>query len=163
MRTTLQILALLLCLTVPTAVFAAEQQTAYPVIYSGGSYPTVKAGEILRLYLDADQVRMIRKHQKDEPLIIKAATVTDLSYGQEVHRRIGTAVGLAVLSLGIGLLVALSKSKKHYIGLVWDAGEGKKGGLAIQADKNQYRGLIAALEGLTGKKAVDTDKGKPNS
>jgi hypothetical protein len=65
--------------------------------------------------------------------------------------------------LGIDLLVALSKSKKHYIGLVWGAGEGKKGGLAIQADKNQYRGLIAALEGLTSKKAVDTDKGKLNS
>jgi hypothetical protein len=44
-----------------------------------------------------------------------------LSYGQDVRRRIGTAIGLAVISLGIGALMAFSKSKKHYIGLVWDA------------------------------------------
>jgi hypothetical protein len=28
---------------------------------------------------------------------------------------------LAIISLGIGALMAFSKSKKHYIGLVWDA------------------------------------------
>jgi hypothetical protein len=33
----------------------------------------------------------------------------------------------------------------------------KKGGLAFQADKNDYRGLLAGLEGITGKKAVDSD------
>ena len=50
----------------------------------------------------------------------------------------------------------MSKSKKHFIGLTWDDG-GKKGGLALQADKNDYRGLLAGLEGITGKKAVDSD------
>jgi hypothetical protein len=29
----------------------------------------------------------------------------------------------------------------------------KKGGLAIQCDKNEYRGILAVLEGVTGKKA----------
>jgi hypothetical protein len=31
------------------------------------------------------------------------------------------------------------------------------GGFAMQCDKNDYRGLLAALEGLTGKKAVDSE------
>ena len=88
-------------------------------------------------------------------------SVTEISYGQEVHRRIGTAVGLAVISLGIGALVAFSKSKKHYIGIVWADGD-NKGGLAIQADKNEYRGLITALEGVTGKKAIDSDEDAKN-
>jgi hypothetical protein len=61
-----------------------------------------------------------------------------------------------VVSLGIGALVAFSKSKKHYVGLTWDD-SGNKGGLVVQADKDEYRGLIAALEGVSGKKAVDTD------
>ena len=52
--------------------------------------------------------------------------------------------------------MALSKSKKHFIGLTWDD-SGKKGGLAFQADKNDYRGLLAGLEGITGKKAVDSE------
>lgn len=163
MQTCQQFIALLVCLTFPVGAFGAEKQTNYSVKYSGGSFPTVKSGEDLKLFLDKDEVRLVRHHQKDEPLIIKSSTVTEVSYGQEVHRRIGTAVGLAVISFGIGALTAFSKSKKHYIGLVWDDGTGKKGGLVIQADKNEYRGIIAALEGLTGKTAVNTDVGRPNS
>lgn len=87
---------------------------------------------------------------------IPAASVTEISYGQDVHRRVGAAVGLAFVSLGVGALMALSKSKKHYVGLTWADGD-KKGGLAIQCDKNDYRGVLAGLEGVTGKKAVDSD------
>ena len=29
--------------------------------------------------------------------------------------------------------------------------------ITFQADKNDYRGLLAGLEGITGKKAVDSD------
>jgi hypothetical protein len=29
--------------------------------------------------------------------------------------------------------------------------------MAFQADKSDYRGLLAGLEGITGKKAVDSD------
>jgi hypothetical protein len=82
-----------------------------------------------------------------------------VSYGEEVHHRIGTAAGLAVVSLGIGALVAFSKSKKHYIGVTWSDSNGK-GGIVLQADKNEYRGLLAALEGISGKTAVDTDTPK---
>ena len=49
-----------------------------------------------------------------------------------------------------------NKSKKHYVGLTWADGD-KKGGLAIQCDKNEYRGILAVLEGVTGKKAVNSD------
>jgi hypothetical protein len=69
---------------------------------------------------------------------------------------VGAAIGVAVVTFGIGALLALSKSKKHFIGLRWDDG-GKKGGFAFQADKNDYRGLLAGLEGVTGKKAINSD------
>ncbi|MGB2645496.1 MAG: hypothetical protein WA530_19135, partial [Candidatus Acidiferrum sp.] len=66
------------------------------------------------------------------------------------------AIGLAVVSLGIGALMALTKSKKHFVGLTWATGD-TKGGFAIQCDKNDYRGVLAGLEGVTGKKAVDSE------
>ena len=53
-------------------------------------------------------------------------------------------------------LMALIKSKKHYVGLTWTDGD-KKGGFAMQCDKNEYRGVLAGLEGVTGKKAVNSD------
>jgi hypothetical protein len=88
--------------------------------------------------------------------VIPATAVTEISYGQDVHRRVGAAIGVAVVSLGIGALLALSKSKKHFVGITWD-NSGQKGGIAFQADKSDYRGLLAGLEGITGKKAVDSD------
>jgi hypothetical protein len=69
---------------------------------------------------------------------------------------VGSAIGLAVFSFGLGALLALSKSKKHFIGITWADGD-KKGGLVVQADKNEYRGILLGLEGVTGKKAVDSD------
>lgn len=56
----------------------------------------------------------------------------------------GAAIGLAVISLGIAALM-LAKSKKHYIGLSWVDGE-QEGGLAMQCDNNEHRGILSGLE-----------------
>ena len=108
----------------------------------------------MKLYIEANQIRLVK--DKTEVITIPAASVTEISYGQDVHRRVGAAIGLAVVSFGIGALMALTKSKKHFVGLTWADGD-KKGGFAMQCDKNDYRGVLAGLEGVTGKKAVDSD------
>ena len=122
--------------------------------YDGGSLPDLKAGTASKLFIDGNQIRLVR--DKADVSTIQASTITEISYGQDVHRRIGAAIGLAVVSLGIGALMALTKSKKHYVGLTWVDGD-KKGGFAMQCDKNDYRGVLAGLEGISGKKAVDSD------
>jgi hypothetical protein len=146
------IIAVLLCIFVPIATFAAD--SGYNLAYDGGSIPDIKTGTSLKLHIDSNQIRILKN--KTEVATIPAASVTEISYGQDVHRRVGAAIGLALVSFGIGALMALTKSKKHFIGLTWDDG-GKKGGAAFQADKNDYRGVLAGLEGITGKKAVNSD------
>lgn len=123
-------------------------------MYDGGSVPSVKTGAAVRLHLEGNTIRVSNK--SGELMAIPANSVTEISYGQDVHRRVGAAIGLAVVSFGVGALMALTKSKKHYIGLTWDDA-GKKGGAAFQADKSDYRGILAGLEGVTGKHAVDSD------
>jgi len=114
----------------------------------------MKVGTELRLVINSSTVTLM----KDQTAVstLPASSITEVSYGQDVHRRVGAAIGLAVVSLGIGALMALTKSKKHFVGLTWADGD-KKGGLAIQCDKNDYRGVLLALEGVTGKKAVNSD------
>ncbi len=145
-------IATLLCFIVPVVALAGDN--SYKVKYDGGSLPGVKTGEDLKMYIETNQVRFL--NGKTALVEVPASSITEISYGQDVHRRVGTAVGVAVVSFGIGALVALSKSKKHYVGLVWANGD-KKGGFAMQCDKNEYRGILAALEGITGKKAVDSE------
>lgn len=146
------LLAIALSVLMPVATIAAE--AGHKVEYDGGSIQGLKAGSDLRLIMDGERIRLIKN--KSEVALIPAAAVTELSYGQDVHRRIGAAIGIGVFTLGIGALMALTKSKKHFIGVTWDDA-GKKGGIAFQADKNDYRGLLAGLEGITGKKAVNTE------
>jgi hypothetical protein len=144
--------ALVLCVAIPAALFAGD--SGYKVVYDGGSVPSVKAGVDMKLYIEQNQVRIVK--DKTDVVVIPASAVTEISYGQDVHRRVGAAIGLAFVSFGIGGLMALTKSKKHYVGITWDTGT-VKGGFAMQCDKNDYRGILAGLEGVSGKKAVDSE------
>jgi len=148
-----RLLAVILCISIPAVGLAADN--GYNVTYDGGSIPDVKTGSPLRLHLNESQIELIGKGDAGVAMIPVGA-VTEISYGQDVHRRVGAAIGLAVVSFGIGALMALTKSKKHFIGLTWDDA-GKKGGIAFQASKNDYRGVLAGLEGVTGKKAINSD------
>ena len=148
------VLAVFLCLLIPTALIAGDSQPSFKVQYDGGSLTDIKAGADLNLYVTSNSVRIMKG--KTEIANILPSSITEVSYGQDVHRRVGAAIGLAVVSLGIGALMALTKSKKHYVGLTWADGD-KKGGFAMQCDKNDYRGVLAALEGVSGQKAVNSE------
>jgi hypothetical protein len=46
--------------------------------------------------------------------------------------------------------------KKSFVRITWADGD-KKGGFVMQCDKNDYRGILLGFEGVTGKKAVDSN------
>ena len=119
-------------------------------MYDGGSVSNAKTGTGMKLFIEANQIRLVKDNA--EVVTIPASAVTEISYGQDVHRRVGAAIGLAVISLGVGALMALTKSKKHYVGLTWADGD-KKGGFAMQCDKNDYRGVLAGLRGSDREKS----------
>jgi hypothetical protein len=148
------VVAVIICLIISTQTFAKELEPGFNVKYDGGSLQTAKAGTDLRLYVNSNSVRIMKG--RTEIANILPSSITEVSYGQDVHRRVGAAIGLAVVSLGIGALMALTKSKKHFVGLTWATGD-QKGGFAMQCDKNDYRGVLSALEGVSGKKAVNSD------
>jgi hypothetical protein len=145
------LIAMFLCVSMPISALA--ESAGYIVAYDVGSVRK-KVCTSMSLYIEANQIRVA---EKSEVLAtIPASAVTEISYGQDVHRRVGTAIGLAIVSFGIGAMMLLSKSKKHFVGITWVDGE-KKGGFVMQCDKNDYRGILLGLEGVTGKKAVDSD------
>jgi len=112
------LLATLLCIAIPAATSAAD--SGYKIAYDGGSVPDVKVGTRLKLYMDSNKVQLV----SDKTLVsIPPSAVTEISYGQDVHRRVGTAIAVGYFTLGLGGLIALTKSKKHFVGLTWITGE----------------------------------------
>jgi hypothetical protein len=154
-RTRLAVVILCLAL-LQFSFLTAAKDAGYTVIYDGGSIPGLKAGEKLKMYIESGGIKLTDEKGKTQVMSIVPSTVTEVSYGQDVHRRVGTAIAVGVFTLGLGALTALSKSKKHFVGLTWATGD-MKGGFAMQCDKNDYRGVLAGLEGVTGKKAVDSE------
>jgi hypothetical protein len=95
---------------------------------------------------------LIRLQLNDGQTIeIPTRQVTGVSYGQEAHRRLGTIVVL------FGLF---HKTRLHYIGVEYIA-DGKKGGLLLQGDKDDYRGILSALASATHAPLTvsETDRG----
>ncbi len=140
-------LAMLLSLSV---LVHGQGNTFTKVRYNGGSVSTqVKPDDWdNKLTVSADSIVLVLKDGKT--LTIPPKQVTSLSYGQEAHRRVGTAVGLAVISLGVGALFALHKTKLHFIGVNYKDTDGKDQGILLQGDKNNFRAIIVALQGVTG-------------
>ncbi len=98
------VLAAVLCIAMPIAMFASEN--GYKVTYDGGFLPDSKAGAGMKIYIETNQVRFTK--DKADVVTIPASAITEISYGQDVHRRIGTAVAVGVFTLGVGALIALS-------------------------------------------------------
>jgi hypothetical protein len=130
-------------------------EVTYPAEYDGGTL-TFDPHHKLRLTIGKSEIKL---EQDGEKVALATSSITELSYGSNTKRRIGLAAGLAVVSLGIGAIVAFSKSTKHYVGLTWDdsaAGQ-SKGAAVFRVDKDDYRGFMAAISGVTGLHAVDAD------
>lgn len=142
------VVCLVLCL--PVILLSQEGNVFNKVRYNGGSISTkVKPDDWdNKLTVTSDAITLTLKD--DQTISIPPSQVTSLSYGQEAHRRVGTAIALAVFSLGIGALSALHKTKLHYVGINYDDKDGKKQGVLLQGDKGNYRAMIVALTGVTG-------------
>src|SRR5271154_3792098 len=81
---------------------------------------------------------------------ISPKTVTSLSYGQEAHRRVGTMIALAILVSPVALFGLLHKTRLHFIGIQYTLPDNKTGGILLQGDKDNYRAILVALQGVTG-------------
>jgi hypothetical protein len=66
------------------------------VKYDGGSVADLKTGTDLRINPSGTSISI--SDGKKDVISIPAASITEISYGQDVHRRVGAAIGLAVIS-----------------------------------------------------------------
>jgi len=175
MKTYTPYISLVLCMTVTLLSvepgFAAKSKEAgvmTPMKYEGGSL-ALNRHDALKTWVGKDEVVLVQgKHR----FVIPVKNITEVSYGSDVYRRVGTAVGVAMMTLGFGALMLLVKTKKHYVGIIWadktaametarsaditeasrltGIGTVNRGGVVFKVGKGEYRGFMAAIEGVAG-------------
>jgi hypothetical protein len=59
-------------------------------------------------------------------------------------------IALAVLVAPLALFGLFHKTRLHYVGIQYTSPDGKSSGILLQADKDNYRSMLVALQGVTG-------------
>jgi len=86
---------------------------------------------------------------------IKPDQVTALSYGQEAHRRVADIVALSFIVTPLALFGILHQSTVHFIAIEYHKDDGKPASILLEADKGNYRAILAALKTVTGKSVAN--------
>jgi hypothetical protein len=141
---------LLVCSLGFALVAQGQGNTFNRVRYNGGSVDSKVDPKDWdnHLTVTSDAITLALKDGKK--VDIPPKTVTAISYGQEAHRRVGTMIALAVLVAPVALFGLFHKTRLHYIGVQYSTPDGKSAGILLQGDKDNYRAILVALQGVTG-------------
>jgi hypothetical protein len=142
-----KLLALLLSATL---LAYAEGNTFTKVRYNGGSVASKVDPKDWDNKLTVTPELITLDFKDKQKLEIPPKSVTSLSYGQEAHRRVGTMIALAILVAPVALFGLFHKTRLHYIGIQYNTPDGKNAGILLQGDKDNYRAMLVALQGVTG-------------
>ena len=142
-----KVLAVLLCSVMVTW---AQGNSFDRVRYNGGSVDSKVDPKEWNNHLTVTSDMITLSLKDGKKLEIPPKSVTSLSYGQEAHRRVGTMVALAVLVAPVALFGLFHKTRLHYIGLQYNTQDNKTAGILLQGDKDNYRAILVALQGVTG-------------
>lgn len=147
---------LLIALCIPIGA----QHNVFNVRYLGGSVQTKTDKEDWnnKLTILSDELRLELKD--GQKISIDPKSVSSISYGREATRHVARWVTLGVLVTPLALMGLLNENVQHYVSIEYDLTENKRGGVLIQADKDNYRNVLALLRGATGKQVEMEKKGK---
>ena len=84
-------------------------------------------------------------------VVIPVADVMTVSYGQKAYRRVADMAVLSVFATPVALFGLLHKSKDHIVSVEYRMPDGKTGAVLLTVHKDQYEGLLQALQAATGK------------
>lgn len=97
------------------------------------------------------------KHFKGQTLSIPYKDIMDLEYGQKAGRRVGAAVGTAILLGPLGLLTLFSHKRNHYLTVGFKDDDGKDQVAIFEIGKDIIRTTIAVVQTRSGKTVTFQD------
>jgi hypothetical protein len=92
----------------------------------------------------------LRFETKSKSVEIRYDRIHTLEYGQKVDRRYISAILISPLFL-------LAKSRKHFLTVGYNDGEGRAQALIFRVEKGDVRSLLVGLEARTGRKVAFQD------
>ncbi len=138
------------CLLLPAELSA---QMSFKKVEVRTTYGKAEEGKKGKLIVDGESIRFVKeKNERDEYFTIPSDAVTDVFYSRVSGRRIKTAIF-------VNIFLLFSKGKKHYMTLSFDDGGAIVGAVEFKLDKKNYRGILRAIEQVSGVDLVFDQEG----
>jgi hypothetical protein len=131
-----------------TCVGTVRAETAGRVSYVGGTIDSLNAGDGGAIFTADGQVLTVKIHQKNTEIPYDRINLVE--YGQNAHRRVGTAIAAYALLGPAGTLVLLSKSRHHFVTIGFRDPDNRQQAMILRVDKKKVRAVLASLEARTG-------------
>ena len=129
-------------------------QMSFNKVEGRTAYRGAKEGQKGTLVVDSDSIRFVNnKNPKNDYFSIPSDAINDVFYSRVSGRRIKTAIFLT------GPLGLFLKGKKHYMTLSFDDGGDIVGAVEFKLDKKNYRGVMRAVEQVSGVELVFDQEG----
>ena len=129
-------------------------QMSFNKVEGRTAYGRAKEGRKGTLIVDSDSIRFVsNKNPSETYFSIPSDAISDVFYSRVSGRRIKTAIFLT------GPLGLFLKGKKHYMTLSFDDGGDIVGAVEFKLDKKNYRGVMRAVEQVSGVDLVFDQEG----
>ena len=122
-------------------VIPSAAQMRFKKVEIRTAYGNAEQGNNGELVVDGQNVRFVKG--KSELFSIPSKALTELFYSRVSGRRIKTAIFVSPLLL-------LTKGRKHYLTMSFNDGKSAVGAVEFQLHKSNYRGVLRALEEVSG-------------
>jgi hypothetical protein len=145
-------------LLLPCGAALADSEPGIPVRYSGGTLIGCSAKPKARLYLPGPEALLLRCGTGE--VSVAYEKIKRLAYGQEIHRRYGSAAPalLTPITWPVAAAVFLNKSRKHFVTIEYADPEGKAQAMIVRVEKDNIRSLLADLEARAGRPVEFEDR-----
>lgn len=158
-----RLIASVLCLTflAPSVAMAIDSKRA---AYTGGTASVFSgAKDPIEGDLNTSDEKALTLTGQGKPFAGKTLTIPydkilDLEYGQKAGRRVGAAVGTAILLGPLGLLMLFSHKRNHYLTFGYKDEADKDQVAVLEIGKDIVRTTLAVVETRSGKKITYQDE-----
>lgn len=142
------------------AVYCFAQGNQFKVRYNGGTVTSkVKADDWGNL-MTVTPSEIVLKLKDGQEVRIDPKKVNGLSYGKNASRNFKGYAAAAMLINPFLAFGMLKKNKQHFVGMTYEAADGTRGGVLLQAKNDKYRALLETLKAVTGKEVDSEEKEK---
>jgi hypothetical protein len=124
--------------------------------YAGGTSSQLSAGVDGRIEVSDEDYFAF--YSKKTQVRVPYDRINLVEYGQTVSRRVAMAIAVSIALPGVGPLLLLSKSRKHFLTVGYTGDDGKQQALVFRVDKGGIRVTLVSLEARTGLKVEYQDE-----